>query len=284
MKMVSEGRRKYLASLSSAQRAENIRTTQAGSQGSVTRLTRSGSAIPLTTRKSITLLKSASQPTSKVLQTAPPKLSRLRRLSKSVGQLYTATDKYVFQGSLPAGSPSPYQRIDMFLGGRLPFGVSRNVALSSKLKSFTANSAIKRELDIAKAQDKVSSAQLKAEREAELALIESQSDEQVDLLRRSWYEKIGLFRSEQEETFQDLLRQKTFFESINPLIDATVPAGQEYLGRLPELQEVLSAPTPETPKENGGGIFGGTKSFLSGVGITSIIAVGAVAYIFLKKK
>lgn len=175
----------------------------------------------------------------------------------------------------PVTSPSPqkasplnswYSKLDNSLRGYLPGGVS-----PAESKVIRTNTAVVDTSNLNQATAKL--------REAQLTGIKQEQSfaNAKDYNTDSWYEKWGLFQTDQEEQYKKLRDQQSYLEQFNAQIPSVLAAKQQYDTTLQANPGLLSELSASTGTESFGSSFG--KS----LGTWGVLAIAAVAAIFILK-
>jgi len=141
-----------------------------------------------------------------------------------------------------------YTKIDTVLGGYLPGGVSpTEVKTKSLIKDTTEKTALndaKINAQLSTYDYEIQRNQMEVDFNAELTAIK----EQQDIVKKSWYENLGLFRSDSEKAYQEAVIRQQGLNALTNQIPNTAIAYDAYANALksnPSYSSALSVPLVE---------------------------------------
>jgi len=159
--------------------------------------------------------------------------------------------------NINSGVPGWWQRLDRYFGGNLPGGYTK---LQDEYLDTRQNTGILKVLNPASNEYY----NLDLERNRDKAVYK----QQLDLLKKSWYEQFGLFQDNQEQIIQNLQRKQAYGQEGAIQLPATVKAIERYetiIKETPGASKVLQSATPST---NWGKI-----ALIGGLGIALVMLI-----------
>lgn len=188
-------------------------------------------------------------------------LSDLKKEQDKIVKLETQSNKSSSSSSKSLRNPTPvnnaetkvkeeikqsgYEKVDSFLGGWLPGGVSPT---SVKDQSLRAKTEEKESLNEAQLKAQVQTYDYKLQKEKNEREFEAQLQaikDQQDLVTKNWYEKIGLFSSDQEKAFQEAVSRQQAYDLMTAQIPNTATSFDAYnqaLANNPSFNDAVSVP------------------------------------------
>jgi len=158
-----------------------------------------------------------------------------------------------------------YKKIDTNVGGILPGGVSTTEAKTSK----TLRKA--KETESLNTATEQLNEQKERERELEFQEDLSQAEYKKlrDLTNENIFEKIGIGRSEEEKSYQDLLSKSVYFEQYPVLIEKTIPDYNQFLRNKDAGQQIVNTPLPQDTTAEQGSVW--NKLLVGGLIVAGIV-------------
>jgi len=159
-----------------------------------------------------------------------------------------------------------YKKVDTKVGGVLLGGVSTTEAKTSK----TLRKA--KETESLNTATEQLNEQKERERELEFQEDLSQAEYKKlrDLTNENIFEKIGMGRSEEEKSYQDLLSKSVYFEQYPVLIEKTIPDYNQFLRNKDAGQQIVNTPLPQDTTAEQGSVWN-NKLLVGGLIVAGIV-------------
>jgi hypothetical protein len=173
--------------------------------------------------------------------------------------------------SLKYKAANAYKAIDNALLGVLPGGNSPTYVNTQRTIRKTAEQKANFDAKLAAQKQEQDFKIQQLQNDVKFAADKSTSKEQIDLVTQSWYEKFGLFTSENERAIQNLLDRQAFFEQQAITIPATAEAFLQAQSAASNNPAILDAVNTQIGSQDKG--FFGNLGSTVGLGL---LALGAL--------
>lgn len=158
-----------------------------------------------------------------------------------------------------------YKKVDTKVGGILPGGVSTTEAKTSK--------TIRKAEEIQNLNTATEQLNEQKERERELEFQEDLSQAEYkklrDLTNENIFEKIGIGRSEEEKSYQDLLSKSVYYREYPVLVEQTIPDYNQFLRNKDAGQQIVNTPLPQDTTAEQGSVW--NKLLVGGLIVAGIL-------------